>query len=259
MPAEPTVTLADVIAAGNDIQCGGRRVSGGALRNQIGRGSTTRLMALWEQHLAGATPAQDAPATAPAVALPPALVELEASLRERAATELSSLLTKTWSTAERVASERLATEIQRAMQQAEDAVADSKEMEAALTKADQQREKAEAELGEAERRAIAAETLAQEHERRFKDKADEMDRAWTTALEEEERQRRELERQLSDMRDARLAAETLAVERGRLLELLAPTPAADPVPAQTDLEEAIDATKSPRKRQAKSAEEQPAA
>ena len=246
MPAQSTVTRQDVVDAAQDIIAGGRTVSGGSLRKQIGRGDSGRLMALWVEHQAGGAPAQEAPAAAPAVYLPPILVELEAALRERAAAELSKALASAWSTAERLAGERLSAEIAAAKADTKAARDEADEFNAALKDADVAAAGYEHDLQaahqatqEAERRAIAAEALAEERVRQLKEQLeaeglrvqaeeDRLQREYTSTVEQERDKRRHLEDQLAGMRDARLAAETLAKERGRMLSLLAPAPAAEP-------------------------------
>jgi len=145
MAAPATVTLDDVLDAAREIVARGRVVNGGSLRQQIGRGDPRRLFALWEQSKADAPPETTDRAVAPAVTLPPALIEQETALQSRISAELSAAIIAAWSLAERTANDRLGAEMAAARASAATARAELEEMAEILAAADRSRETAEAE------------------------------------------------------------------------------------------------------------------
>ena len=145
MAAPATVTLDDVLDAAREIVARGRVVNGGSLRQQIGRGDPRRLFALWEQSKADAPPETTDRAVAPAVTLPPALIEQETALQGRISAELSAAIIAAWSLAERTANDRLGAEMAAARASAATARAELEEMAEILAAADRSRETAEAE------------------------------------------------------------------------------------------------------------------
>lgn len=133
MPMPASVSAADVIVAGVTLIEQGRAVSGGALRQVIGRGRPDRLMSLWRDQ----QPAPDITPPPPAApALPPALDDALAAASDGMASELARLFGAAWATAHEVAQARIATEAEDARRRVEDLTAERDEALQALEEAD---------------------------------------------------------------------------------------------------------------------------
>lgn len=218
MAAARTVTLEEVVEAGRLIVAQGRRVSGGALRNEIGRGEGARLLGLWQQaQTEGHAAAPDnQPGQSATDTLPPAMAELTATLRDKMASELLSAIVAAWTLAERTAIERLAAEMAFAVERAASAQAEVGELTQAAKKIDRAYEQMQAAAEQARDAAVLANQRAV---------AAEASQTAAEARAEHEQQRAsKAEQDLRAAFDRAARAEALAEERSRMLTMLTPAP-----------------------------------
>ncbi len=149
---KPEVDETIIIEAAQQLVDNGNVVSGWKLRNIISRGNPTRLMKVWESHLAqngDLVPATDS--ADESVFLPPEIDERLKVLLGGLVQDIESIVLKSNNAAIRAADKRVASEYSASKQAKEQAEQELAEAEVALTHADNNSEVLEKKLSELEK------------------------------------------------------------------------------------------------------------